>query len=551
MKKSIILIAFVLLAIVPAFAQKEVVGKPYSFTHNNISQNVDRIELPAQDHQKLINEDAINFVKDGKPMRVGVSEIVKLNTKNSGRTDILPNGDRLWRVTVKSPDALMLCAYISNFNIPEEASFYIYSGDFSQLTGKYTAEDVQEQNGWLVSEDIMGDEITFEYYEPADVLFHGTFEIDHISHIYRDIAAYSREAKGNIGDSEGDCHINVACPIANPWRNQVNSVVCISIHSPAEGADFLCSGAMINNVRQDKTPYVLSANHCLNDDNNCTFKFYFNYQSPTCTNEPDAISPLYRANGGTVCATANLNSSSDFLLLRITGNISNLYADSIVFAGWDATGAGSVGAGIHHPGGDYKKISFPRQVTSSNKYWKTYWYTGSNNKGVTEQGSSGSPLFNANGRIIGDLSTGSSSCDYTSGYDNYGKFSWSWTNNNNSSNAKKLQPWLDPDNTGTLIMDGMHYNGTPAVGIASVAQPVQNLTIAPNPSFGNVNIKGAFDSNSGICNVYDMMGKLISSTTVILEPSINMNFRDLPNGTYFVEIISDNHIYKSKMVIAK
>ena len=551
MKKSIILIAFVLLAIVPAFAQKEVVGKPYSFTHNNISQNVDRIELPVQDHQKLINEDAINFVKDGKPMRVGVSEIVKLNTKNSGRTDILPNGDRLWRVTVKSPDALMLCAYISNFNIPEEASFYIYSGDFSQLTGKYTAEDVQEQNGWLVSEDILGDEITFEYYEPADVLFHGTFEIDHISHIYRDIAAYSREAKGNIGDSEGDCHINVACPIANPWRNQVNSVVCISIHSPAEGADFLCSGAMINNVRQDKTPYVLSANHCLNDDNNCTFKFYFNYQSPTCNNEPASISPLYRANGGTVCATANLNSSSDFLLLRITGNISNLYADSIVFAGWDATGAGSVGAGIHHPGGDYKKISFPRQVTSSNKYWKTYWYTGSNNKGVTEQGSSGSPLFNANGRIIGDLSTGSSSCEYTSGYDNYGKFSWSWTNNNNSSNAKKLQPWLDPDNTGTLIMDGMHYNGTPAVGIASVAQPVQNLTIAPNPSFGNVNIKGAFDSNSGICNVYDMMGKLISSTTVILEPSINMNFRDLPNGTYFVEIISDNHIYKSKMVIAK
>ena len=145
MKKSIILIAFVLLAIVPAFAQKEVVGKPYSFTHNNISQNVDRIELPVQDHQKLINEDAINFVKDGKPMRVGVSEIVKLNTKNSGRTDILPNGDRLWRVTVKSPDALMLCAYISNFNIPEEASFYIYSGDFSQLTGKYTAEAHQQR----------------------------------------------------------------------------------------------------------------------------------------------------------------------------------------------------------------------------------------------------------------------------------------------------------------------------------------------------------------------------------------------------------------------
>lgn len=551
MKKSIILIAFVLLAVVPAFAQKEVVGKPYSFTHDNISMNIDRIELPAQDHQKLINEDAINYVKDGRPLRVGVSETVKLNTQNSGRTDILPNGDRLWRVTVKSPDALMLCAYISNFNIPEGASFYIYSGDFSQLTGKYTAEDVQEHNGWLVSEDIMGDEITFEYYEPADVLYHGTFEIDHISHIYRDIAAFSRQAKGNLGDSEGDCHINVACPIADPWRNQVNSVVCISIHCPSDGNDYLCSGAMINNVRQDKTPYVLSANHCINNDNNSTFKFYFNYQSPTCTNEPQVISPLYRATGGTICATANLNSSSDFLLLKITGNISNLYSDSIVFAGWDASGAASVGAAIHHPGGDFKKISIPRQVSSANKYWKVNWYVGSNNKGVTEQGSSGSPLFNANGRIIGDLSTGSSACDLTNGYDNYGKFSNSWTNNNNSNNAKKLQPWLDPDNTGTLVMDGMHYNGTPAVGINPVYQPVQNLTISPNPSYGAVTFQGAFDTEEGICNVYDLMGKLVSSSNVTLGSSINMNFTNLPNGTYFVEIINDNHIYKSKMVIAK
>ncbi len=551
MKKSILLIALVIVSITMGFAQKQVVGKPYSFTHNNVSLDIDRIELPALDLKALQDEDAINHVKNGTPMRIGVSNFVKLNTKNSGRTDILPNGDKLWRATVKSPGALMLCAYISNFNIPEGASFYIYSGDRQQLTGKYTQEDIQQHNGWLVSEDIFGDEITFEYYEPADVLYHGSFEIDHISQIYRDIAATrDNDAKGNLGDADGDCHINVVCAEADPWRDQVNSVVCIGIHSPAAGGDFLCSGAMINNVRRDKTPYVLSANHCLNGDNDCTFKFYFNYQSDDCTNEPSYVT-LYRSNGGVVRATAGLNTSSDFLLLEITGNISIAYSDDIVFAGWDATGTSSVGAAIHHPGGDYKKISFPRQISAYNtKYWKTYWYTGTNNKGCTEQGSSGSPLFNSNGHIIGDLSNGSSACDYTSGTDNYGKFSHSWTNNNNSNNAKKLQPWLDPDNTGTLVLDGMRYDGTPA-GIVERTAPTMNLNIAPNPSNGMVTINGTFDSESGVCNVYNIMGMLVSSSNVTLSPSMTMNFSDLTNGAYFIEIISDNQIYKSKMIIAK
>ncbi len=311
---------------------------------------------------------------------------------------------------------------------------------------------------------------------------------------------------------------------------------------------------MINNVRMDKTPYVLSANHCLNDDTNSTFKFYFNYQSPDCDEEPSYISPLYRCNGGVIRATANLSSSSDFLLLEITGTLVNTYSDDIVFAGWDANGTASVGAAIHHPGADYKKISFPKQVaslSSNSKYWKVNWYTGTNNRGVTEQGSSGSPLFNNHGRIIGDLSNGSSACDYTGGSDNYGKISYSWTNNNNSSNAKKLQPWLDPDNTGTLVLDGMHYDVTPAVGIKEFTNPVLNLSIAPNPSAGMVTLSGAFTSDQGICNVYNMMGMLVSSSTITLTSSISMNFSHLSNGTYFVEIIEDNHIYKTKMIIAR
>lgn len=184
---------------------------------------------------------------------------------------------------------------------------------------------------------------------------------------------------------------------------------------------------------------------------------------------------------------------------------------------------------------------------ASNKYWSVYWYnTAATSKGCTEGGSSGSPLFNASGNIIGDLSNGSSACDYLSGTDNYGKFSYSWTNNNNSNASKKLQPWLDPDNTGTKVLYGIRY--TSGTGVQD-RMPVQTFSIAPNPTSGSVTIKGGFDMQNGICNVYNTMGMLVATQSVDLAPSFNMSFTDLPEGLYFVEIISGNNIYKSKMII--
>lgn len=526
------------------FAQKEVVGKPYSFNHS-VSMNIEKVELPVLDIKALETEDAMKTAKDGTPMRVGVSQRLGYNFNNSGRMDILPDGSRLWRLSVKSPDALMLTAYFTKFNIPEGASFYIYSGDYEQLTGKYDNNDVQ-QNGYMVSENIMGDEIVFEYYEPANALFHGVVELESVSHYYKNFLDIM-QTRGRIGYAEGDCHYDVVCPEGNGWRMQAKSVVCITIHCPSDGNDYMCSGAMINNVRQDKTPYVYSADHCLNSDTNSTFKFYFNYQALQCGGNAGYSNRV--ANGGVIRCNANLTQSADFLLLEITGNLSATFRDSIVFAGWDANGAASAGAAIHHPGGDFKKISFPKSVSSYGKYWNVGWYTNPN-RGCTEQGSSGSPLFNASGLIIGSLSNGSSACDYPQGKDNYGKLSEAWTNNNNSNVAKKMQPWLDPDNTGTKVLGPMNYDGTPATGVNDYA-PVMNFNIAPNPSNGNVTITGSFGFEDGVCNIYDAMGRLVNSSNIALAPSFNMDLSDLNNGIYFMEILSNNNVYKSKVVIAR
>ena len=526
-------------------AQKDL--KPYTFTHQNISYDVDQQILPALDVDELYKDDALNSEK-GTPLRIGVVRNVSYTFDNCGRTDILDNGAKLWRLTIKSEGAYMLNVFFKTFNIPEGATFHIYSGDRSQLTGSYTNEDVQS-NGVLAADDILGDEATLEYYEPADVPFHGIIEVDRISHIYRDVFKINEnenDDRGHWGDAEGDCHINVVCPEAQPWHDQASSVVCIVITGST--GTYMCSGAMVNNVREDRTPYCLTANHCL-DGTSSTFKFYFFYQTNTCSGTGGYFNRV--CNGGEIKARASLNTSSDFMLLLLTGTLGQVYRDSIVFAGWDASGAASAGVGIHHPGGDNKKISWVRSVTGSStaKYWTAHWYTNPN-RGVTEQGSSGSPLFNASGLIIGDLSNGSSACDYPQGTDNYGKISYSWLNGGTYAASAKLQPWLDPDNTGTRILRGINYNGTPA-GIMDNASDIRTFGIQPNPTSGQVSVSGAFDSDEGTCLIYNAMGMLVGSYDVRLDAPFQLNLSNLPNGVYMMNIISGNHTFRSKLIITQ
>eukprot|EP00825_Cyclidium_porcatum_P032384 TRINITY_DN34684_c0_g1_i1.p1 TRINITY_DN34684_c0_g1~~TRINITY_DN34684_c0_g1_i1.p1 ORF type:complete len:293 (+),score=17.97 TRINITY_DN34684_c0_g1_i1:721-1599(+) len=89
-----------------------------------------------------------------------------------------------------------------------------------------------------------------------------------------------------------------------------------------------------------------------------------------------------------------------------------------------------------------------------NSHWEVLWAATANGYGVTEGGSSGSPLYNANGQIIGTLTGGDSDCDHLTAYDYFGKFSYSW-NKNGTSSAEQLKPWLDPGNSGTTSLNGL------------------------------------------------------------------------------------------------
>jgi len=563
MKKRIALLGVFCMAAMLSFAQGEPENLPYSFKHQNISMNVDQVTMPAVDRDALLKEDAAHTEKSDL-YRAGIGFSLGASPRNAGRTDETADGGKLWRVQYSSEGAFMVYVVFDHFNIPDNGELYIYSPDREQVFGPYTNKDVQS-TGRFETENIIGDELVVEYYEPADAPFEGDFEIAAFMHVYRDFLHVSKDPKGPHGDATGDCHLNVVCPEVVPWNDCVKSVVFISstayayieeYHDYAWGT-YLCTGSMINNVRMDKTPYVLSANHCIAASDQ-TFKFYFNYQTNLCEGGGGISTRV--ARNGEIVARSNesddIYSLSDFLLLRITGELGTLYRDSIVFAGWDRSGAASLGVGIHHPHGDWKKASFPGSISApssgyyANRFFIVHWQENPN-KGVTEQGSSGSPLFNARHRIIGTLTGGSSYCDQVSGTDDYGRMSYHWTNKGATANNRKLQPWLDPDNTGAIVLDAMTYGGEVIVGIDDYNQ-YHTFTIAPNPtSDGIITIQGEFMSETAVCRIYNAMGQLVKVQDVTTDATFTMNVGNLDNGLYIIDIIGSERNYKSKLIIAR
>lgn len=222
-----------------------------------------------------------------------------------------------------------------------------------------------------------------------------------------------------------------------------------------------CSGVMINNSKGDGRQLLLTANHCVFTDLSNSIAG-FNYERLGCGT--GTIRLPQTAHGMKPLARW---ADSDFALFEVQEKIPAEY--NAYLSGWDArkTAASNV-AGIHHPSGDVKKISLYSGTLKAGSWSEgpsreLHWVVPSWSSGVTEPGSSGSPLFNSNGQVIGQLHGGSSACNNPGGADLYGGLAFSFEGNGRSDGS--LKPHLDPLGKGTLQMAGreLHSTTTPTI----------------------------------------------------------------------------------------
>jgi PKD repeat protein len=404
-----------------------------------------------------------------KSYRVGVEIPVDISSANTGQWDNLPGGGRLWRVSIKCDGAKGIGLNYNELRLPKGADIFVYTPDQKYIIGAISSAETPLTHKFA-TRPLYGEEIVIEYYEPQNNQEQTAIEISGIVYMYRSFEPlYSNQEKSV---SSGSCEVNVNCEEGQNWQKQKQGVV--KIYAKVGSGYFWCTGTVLNNTAQDFNGFLLTASHCSknfsggisSDEDLSQWIFYFNFESPGCITSG---SPTYTLVGALKIATSENPSDigSDFLLLRFLTGIPPKY--NPFYCGWDAGNGNSIsGVCIHHPDGDVKKISTYTSPLGSgtwgstpNTHWIVKWSATNNGYGVTEGGSSGAPLFDDEGLVIGTLTGGPSSCQNTIGEDMFGKVPYSWVSNGADS-SQQLKPWLDPGNTGILKMNGT-YNDKLAV----------------------------------------------------------------------------------------
>ena len=401
------------------------------------------IEMVSLDNALLMKDEQVNFNRL-KPYRFAKSLKVDISPKSSGLWTV--QGDmKIWRVGFRSKGAWSLNLIFDKMVIPQGASLFIYSSDHSKVLGAFTTEN-EQSSGYFPTYPIAGDEIVVEYNEPKSVTYPGELHISSVNHDYKN--AFGTRL---IGPS-GLCNMDVYCPEAAPFLTLKQSVVRLEI-----GGQYLCTGTLVNNTKQDGVPYLLTAGHCITDSIDAqTTVFCFNYESPSCGAGVSSINGYsdQTMSGAILKARSD---SLDFALMQLE---SSPPADFRAFyAGWDRSSAvPSSVAAISHPNADVKKISLDKTApaigTFSGEFVaKSFWVVERWAVGTTEPGSSGCALLNQNKMVIGSLTGGTSTCSDPTN-DLFSMFSKQW---DHFKTAKmQLKYWLDPLGTGASALNA--YN---------------------------------------------------------------------------------------------
>jgi hypothetical protein len=430
-------------------------AKPFSAVAGLRLADVPFVSLPAVDHAALIADD----VATGRtPLRVGIARAIDLPA-DAGLWTILPDGRLFWALDLRCEGATALRAELTDLDLPEGAEVLAYAPDNTRnISTIYTGRG-HAGSGSQYTPIIFGDTLRLEMTLPPGSLPVRPFAVRTMQHIYRDLPLAWAEARramaqqfpanpaapksapgssnprstpisnprgggGDFGGGSGACNNDLAC-----FATYANAARAVAIYYVSSaGGTGQCTGSLVSTTSNDLTPYFLTAAHCgVTASTAASLDAYWLWQTATCTSANPDRGSVPQTTGAVVVANRAV---SDGTLARLTG----LLPGGLFYLGWSsAAPASNVSVvGIHHPSGDVKKISFgttsltatcgasAAQSSNLSESLRVNW-----SNGVTEGGSSGSPLIRVdNQQIIGVLSCGASACGNPASLQNdtYGRF---------------------------------------------------------------------------------------------------------------------------------
>ncbi|HVT34503.1 MAG TPA: trypsin-like serine protease, partial [Nevskiaceae bacterium] len=369
-----------------------------------------------------------------RPYTFAVPTSVDLRQGDGVWSDVSP-GLVHWRARIAAPGATMLHFRLNHVALPNNAELWVYDSGGKTVQGPYTSADIL--GGELRTADIVGDVGIVEVRMASNDKPKFTINVADVRYGIR------KSLKFGVFPQSGSCEVDVACSQGDQYRSEIRSVAMLTYDTSTTSDE--CSGALVNDVPQDGQPYIFTARHCgITSSIAPELTVYWLDQKASCGSGSEDLShPQQHATFVTN------DSASDFTLIKMNSpppSDANVY-----YSGWDVSDTPpQCGVGIHHPSADAKKISIYKQAATAQQVdtpaiqaWQVFWA-----RGVTEQGSSGSGLWDSNHHIVGVLHGGGSDCTHQSEPDYYGRLGVAWSNNSALRNA------LDPNDTGAVHLCG-------------------------------------------------------------------------------------------------
>ncbi len=508
------------------FSDYFIPSKPSRYTLNEVLKSNEKHildSLTSKERQRIeaeVNPPAIGVVRDLKnPIHFSLKNIEIPSegeiSVSGGRFKRINDDLYVWTTCIRSAGADKLRILFSEGNIPEGVQINLFGKDKYAFTQKELRGQINEYGFYSTS--MFGDYAFIQVVIPEESLDNNLYFI--ILQV-----VHSEKRYFNLDALPLSCYEDANCSYASTFTH-INKLrqSTARLEFVKDGVNYVCSGALLADHRYvDKQPYLLTANHCFNTQASAnSLEAYFDYITTYCGG------PL---NPGVITINgANLlwsNSQTDFTLVLLKDNPGGTRS----YLGW-TTGGVSAGEVLHstnHPKADpsmkYAKFSIP-SIPGYPCMSQTNFHFTSTLGGQTSGGSSGGPIVNSNGSVVGQLWGKCyfflpDECVYSSFNSTWGKFSVSYSNNN-------LQYWLLNSATAQMIVSpsSLTFSNTIVGNWEYKTVTIFNSGTVPfhlNLEAGNVTISGTHASQFWISG----------PTSLYLPPSTSGTFtvRFVPNS---------------------
>lgn len=533
------------------------------------------------------------------PFRVGLPVAAAISFPASGIWTVLPDGRQVWRAQVQVAGAPAIGFYYDKFELPPGAALFLSNANGRQVLGAYTFRN-NTDDGRFAHEAVQGGLVNLELdleagVSPQAVQLH----IDQLLVYFRSyeyLEAYAAGTPDQPRPTDVDdlhleggaslCNINAICPLGQ-YYPMARKASIQTIYPNGT----LCSATMINNTGNttaDCKQYLLSATHCQEGNSTSDAAFSqllirFNFEKEQCSGGPAAqvntlTGAYFRARANYVAANPPaLN--GDFLLLELKSKIPAAW--DVYLAGWNK--AATLPASLsypqqytifHYPAGDVKKIASKSSISPDGNAGGslgtgTHWQIYPIDSGGIEGGSSGSGLFDGEGRLVGITSlAGDANPDcaatgkagVTTNYYTYAlcsKLSLDWDYAlDGSDNYRKLRPWLDPANSGVITLDGVKADcSSPGTGIIQHDDQglEETIGLAPNPvTQGRLTVITHLPGPEILhVAVYDVSGRLQGSYDAgkVHNSTFTLDMSGLAGGMYLLKFQTAGAVTTKRIMV--